>query len=129
MSSAVSRQIYCCLVALMLLIVRTADAHAHLCADGKEPPVSIHLGNCGAHPCDGEPSVDHGGDKNVQIGGDVVLKKAPSFADPPMPALLAYAFDFDFVAPCSKERILIEPNSVRVEPPAYLRPPLRGPPA
>lgn len=127
MSSAHRRNISWCLLALMLVIVRIADAHAHLCADGKEPPASIHLGDGGAHPCDEGQSNDHVGDKNVQIGVNVVLKKAPSLENPWMRAFVAFAFDF--TAPRSIEIILNEPLTIRVAAAAYLRPPLRGPPA
>ena len=126
-SSAYRRNISWCLLALMLVIVRIADAHAHICADGKEPPASIHLGDGSSHPCDEEQSNDHDGDKNVQIGGDVVLKKAPSPEHPWIPAFVAFAIDF--AAPGSNEAILNEPLAVRVAAAAYLRPPLRGPPA
>lgn len=126
MSSACSRHIYCCLLALMLVIVRVADAHAHLCADGKESPASIHLGDGGAHPCDDGKPAEHSGDKNVQIGADGLLQKAPSLADPWIPAFLAFAFDF--AARRSDEATLVEPLTIRVEAAVYLRPPLRGPP-
>lgn len=127
MSSAYRRNISWCLLALMLAIVRIADAHAHLCADGKEPPTSIHFGDGGAHPCDDGQTNDHAGDKNVQLGADVVLKKAPFLEHPWMPAFVAFAFDF--TAPRSNETILNEPLTIRVAAAAHLRPPLRGPPA
>jgi hypothetical protein len=127
MSSAYRRNIYWVLLALMLVIVRIADAHAHICADGEEPPASIHLGDGSSHPCDDGQSNDHAGDKNVQIGGDVVLKKAASFDHPWIPAFVAFAFDF--TAHSSNEAIFSEPLTVHAEAAAYLRPPLRGPPA
>lgn len=110
----------------MLVIVRVADAHAHLCADGKEPPTSIHLGDGGLHPCDDGQSKDHAGDKNVSIGADVVLKKAPSLDHSWIPAFAAFAFDFEVRR--SNETVLDEPLTIRVAAAAYLRPPLRGPP-
>jgi len=110
----------------MLVIVRIADAHAHICADGKEPPSSVHLGDCGIHPCDGDRSSEHSGDKNVEIGPDVVLKKAPSLEHPWIPAFVAFAIDF--AADTSNEVILNEPLAIRVGAVAFLRPPLRGPP-
>jgi len=127
MSSAYRRNISWCLLALMLVFVRIADAHAHICADGKEPPASIHLADGSSHPCDDEQSNEHDGDKNVQIAGDVVLKKVPSLEHPWIPAFVAFACDF--AASGSNEAILNEPLTVRVEAAAYLRPPLRGPPA
>ena len=126
MSSAYRRNISWCFLALMLVIVRIAGAHAHLCADGKEPPASIHLGNCGIHPCDGDRSSGHSGDKNVQLGADVVLKKASPLEHPWIPAFVA--FDFDFPAPVSNKIVFNEPLTIRVEAAAHLRPPLRGPP-
>lgn len=126
MSSAWCRSIHCCLLALMLIIVRTADAHAHLCEDGKEPPVSIHLGDGGNHPCETDPLEEHSGDKNIQIASDIVLKKAPN-ADPWLPVLLAYFYDVE--APGSDERIQFQSTVPPLEAVVYLRPPLRGPPA
>lgn len=126
MSSVWRKPVHCCLLALMLIIVRTADAHAHLCEDGKEPPVSIHLGDGGNHPCETDPRDDHSGDKDIQIASDIVLKKAPQ-VDPWVPLLLAYVFDV--AAPISDERIQPRATVIRIEPVVYLRPPLRGPPA
>jgi hypothetical protein len=126
MSSARCRHVCLCLVALMLVIVRTAGAHAHLCYDGKEPPATIHLGDGGSHPCENDGDVDHSGDKDVLIGEDLVLKKAPQ-ADPWAPALLQYAFLV--AAPVGDERIEFVSLEPRVESVAHLRPPLRGPPA
>jgi len=125
MSSA-SRHIYCCLIALMLIIVRTADAHAHLCADGKEPPAALHLNDGGNHPCETDSREAHSGDKDIQIASDVVLKKAPQI-DPWMPALLAFAFEV--AAPATDESVRFRSIDDRFESIVYLRPPLRGPPA
>jgi hypothetical protein len=125
MSSA-SRHVYCCLLALMLIIVRTADAHAHLCADGREPPVSLHVGDGGNHPCETDPREDHSGDKDIQIASDVVLKKAPQI-DPWVPTLLAFAFDV--AAPAPDRSVRFHSTDDRFESIVYLRPPLRGPPA
>lgn len=126
MSSVYRRKMSWCLLALMLVIVRIADAHAHLCRDGKEPQASLHLGNCGVHPCDDGQSNDHAGDENVQIGADVVLKKSPTLEHPWVPAFVA--FDFDLIAPRTNEIILDELLTMRVAAAARLRPPLRGPP-
>ncbi len=126
MPSASCRTVYCCLLALMLVIVRTADAHAHLCNDGKEPPVSIHLGDGGSHHCQTDASSGHTGDKDVPIAADVVFKKAPH-TDPWAAALPVYAFDV--VAPAVCERVEARSHDARIESAAYLRPPLRGPPA
>jgi hypothetical protein len=126
MPSASSRPIFCFVIALMLLMVRVADAHAHLCYDGKEPPSAIHLACGGAHPCETDKSTGHTGDKDVQVSADLLVKKSVS-ADSWMPPLLASIFQY--IAPPSNERISVEVTIVRPTEPAYLRPPLRGPPA
>lgn len=125
MSPAFSKRLSGCLIALMLVIVRIADAHAHLCADGKEPPTVIHLGDGGSHPCQTDAATEHSGDKDVQIAADVLLKKS-SLADVWMPPLQASIVEF--IAPRSAEPIIVEPREPRVATPFRLRPPLRGPP-
>lgn len=125
MSSASGRPIFCFVLALTLLIVRVADAHAHLCYDGKEPPATIHFGCGGPHPCETDKS-GHTGDKDVQVSADILVKKSVS-ADYWMPAFLASIFQY--IAPLPDERISVEATIVRPTDPSYLRPPLRGPPA
>jgi hypothetical protein len=110
----------------MLLIVRTADAHAHLCYDGKEPPVSIHLADGSSHPCESGTSSGHTGDKDVQIASDVALKKAPS-VDPWITA--AIPFLFQVVSSAGDPPLTANVPTPRVETIYFLRPPLRGPPA
>lgn len=123
---AAGRQVYCCLLTLILLIVRTAGAHAHLCNDGKEPPVAIHLADGSEHPCEVSGSSEHAGDKDVQIATDVVLKKPPA-ADP----WIATAFPvlLELVDAHAEQGISLETCDLLVESPFFLRPPLRGPPA
>lgn len=110
----------------MLVIVRTAGAHAHLCNDGNEPPAAIHVGDGDSHPCETGNSEGHSGDKDIPIAADVALKKAPQ-ADPWTPVLLEYAFQV--VAPAVGGRIESDSREPRVESVTHLRPPLRGPPA
>lgn len=128
MSSVFSRNIYSCLLALMLIIVRTGDAHAHLCADGKEPRNAIHVGDGGNHPCvtDEDADAGHSGDRDVPIGQDLVLKKAPQ-ADPWAPALVLFACSV--AAQLVDEGVEFDTREPRVESVTHLRPPLRGPPA
>jgi hypothetical protein len=109
----------------MLLIVRTADAHAHLCYDGKEPPVSIHLADGSSHPCESGPSSGHTGDKDFQITSDVALKKASS-ADPWITAAIPHLFQI--VSSAGDPPFSADAPIVRVETIYFLRPPLRGPP-
>lgn len=109
-----------------MLIVRTADAHAHLCFDGKEPPAVVHLADGGNHPCETDRSTEPNNDQDVQLAADLILKKA-SEVDSCLPALSGSAFLF--VVPRADERIPVEAQSVRVELLVNLRPPPRGPPA
>jgi hypothetical protein len=110
----------------MMLIVRTADAHAHLCFDGKEPPAVIHLADGGNHPCETDTSTEPNNDQDVQLAADLILKKA-SEVDSCLPALFRSVLLF--VVPHAEERIPVVAHSVRVESLIDLRPPLRGPPA
>ena len=126
MSLNLRRHISLCLLALMFLIVRTAEAHAHLCADGKEPPVSVHLADGGSHACETGAAGEHGDDKDVQIAADVVLKK-PASADPAMAALFPVLFEV--LASSGEPVVSVEAAAVFIEQPSFLRPPLRGPPA
>ncbi len=126
MSLACYRHIYCCLLALMFIIVRTADAHAHLCQDGNEPPVTIHLGDGGTHPCDTGAEGGHTEDTDVSIAADVVLKKPPS-ADPWITATIALLFEI--VASGGEPRLFAATPDFHVQAEYFLRPPLRGPPA
>ncbi|HTU65075.1 MAG TPA: hypothetical protein VMF52_03910 [Steroidobacteraceae bacterium] len=119
------KQLTWCLFALMLVIVRTADAHAHLCQDGKEPPASIHLADGGAHACE-EGSQGHSGDEDVSFTHDVVLKKS-SIDDLWIPLAVAFVI-LRGDAP-SEEPAVGDLAPVRISAPHFLRPPLRGPPA
>jgi hypothetical protein len=109
----------------MFLIVRTAEAHAHLCADGKEPPVTIHLADGGSHPCVSGSSSGHHGDKDVQLAPDVALKKPPATD---VWILSALPLLYQFSVATSETRIDCESLVVCDETASYLRPPLRGPP-
>lgn len=120
------RIIHCCLLALVLLSVRVADAHVHLCFDGKEPPASIHVGDGGSHPCDIGTFKGHSGDRDVQLSPDSLVKK-DSLPDHWVPIFLAFVVHF--VAPHSDERFDRNTAPLSIAAPVYLRPPLRGPPA
>ena len=114
------------LLATMFLVVRLADAHAHLCFDGKEPPATVHFADGEVHACESGEQSGHSGDKDVQLTPDVVLKKA-SAADVwlPPPANL----EFRFVAQGSGEPLLPAAQLDGSAAPVGFLPPLRGPPA
>lgn len=113
------------LLALGLVIARTADAHAHLCFDGQEPPASIHLADDCNHPCESGTSSGHSDDRDVELSGDALVKKAqPAEAWLPPAATVVTGF----VACLSVDRVFL-PSPDEPVPAFFLRPPSRGPPA
>lgn len=107
------------------IVARTADAHAHLCKDGQEPPASIHLADGSNHPCETADSTGHADDQDVQLTDDGLLKKSnldDSSAPPPAAIVIAFVpFQVgESLSPTAREP--------RVTSTFNLRPPLRGPP-
>lgn len=119
------KHLFGCLLALLLIGVRTADVHAHLCRDGKEPRAALHLADGGSHPCQTDAATEHSGDKDMQIAADLLLKKS-SVVDHWLLPLQAFAFEY--AIPRSEKHIDVGALEPRFDTPARLRPPLRGPP-
>ena len=119
------RQIYCCLLALMLVVMRIADAHAHFCYDGKEPPVSIRFADVGSPICDTSEGCEPLRDTDVQIAADAVVKK-PTVDDLWIVGLTTCGFRC--ISSRSEEPVTSKGENSPVEQRAHLRPPLRGPP-
>jgi hypothetical protein len=115
----------CCLFAMMFVMLRTSDAHAHFCFDGKEPPTSIHVADGETHPCETDPSKGHTGDKDVQLSPDVLVKK-PIPTDVWVPYVVAFVYQFTFQS--FDEPIIGLVPSDGIRPPLFRVPPLRGPP-
>lgn len=114
------------LIALLcgvLLLTRLGGTHLHLCFDGSEPPISLHVADAGDHhPGESAPHAD----QDVALGADLLVKKPAGGFDL---GALAFAFTFllliVFRAPGIRPEALILPlRSARTR----LRPPLRGPP-
>ena len=114
-----------CLFAMMFVIVRTADAHAHLCFDGKEPPTSVHVADGEVHPCESGNISGHSGDKDVRLTADALLKKA-SADDVWIPS--SFRFAVSFVAHQLSEPLRAFAQPIAVSTRNFFRPPLRGPP-
>jgi len=110
---------------MMFVMVRTADAHAHFCFDGKEPPTSIHIADGDVHPCETDESKEHKGDKDVKLSPDLLVKK-PLPTEVWVPYVAVFVFQC-FAAPHS-EPISAAENPLDVRPPLFRLPPLRGPP-
>ena len=114
------------LVALALLPVRMASAHLHLCLDGQERPISVHVQDVPTHHGVAGAAGGHN-DIDVDVSTSVSTKKA-SNTDELSPAILgAYVIavvltDYAPVAP------RIEVVTAALVPVFELRPPPRGPP-
>jgi hypothetical protein len=120
------------LLCAAFVALRVAGAHLHLCFDGSEPPVSLHVADAGAHHAAdddhahvAEPVSGHV-DRDVVMNGDFVAKKPAG--DLLLPFLiLAFALALYTLAP----RLGPIPDyrsPVPLPSRARLRPPLRGPP-
>jgi hypothetical protein len=114
------------LFAIAVLAVRVGDAHLHLCGDGKEQPIALHVADApGQHHADEDESTHK--DRDLDISGPTLFKKVAGLDDLSLAPVLASAL------------VLFLPIVRRIEPPSSttlvvltplfaLRPPLRGPP-
>jgi hypothetical protein len=119
------------LLCVAVIVLRIGGAHLHLCFDGGEPPISMHLGDSGVHHADEAASHESAGDghadRDVGIGADALVKKPSGSLEIPVLAvlfglLLSYVVRRRDVLPDFTPPLQLSP--VR----AHLRPPLRGPP-
>ena len=125
MKPAFYRSLLCSLLATLLVIAPTADAHLHYCFDGKEPAVSIHLADNESHPCETGADSGHSGDRDVQLASDILVKKAVA-DDGWAPAIAAIRVQF--VAQVFSEPVIGYSQLREAGPAFFLRPQLRGPP-
>jgi len=114
------------LMCVMLLMVRVAGPHLHLCFDGQEAPASFHVLNLGLHR-----TVDHGAprqDRDVSLAVEGVSKTGKQLNLDDLPLVLLAAF-FVWILFQTLRRFVL-PMLPAVDParPAFLLPPLRGPP-
>lgn len=117
----------------LLLVMRLASDHVHLCFDGSEPPVAVHGVDGGDHhPAAGHADDGAGLDGIEHVDGEVKLAGFTAAK-----AKSAQA-DGGFVAPTLWRLVALRtPPAVRSAAPAlpdpttrtFLRPPTRGPPA
>lgn len=119
------------LTCVSMLVLRVGGAHLHLCLDGGEPPMSLHLGDSGLHHVDVD--AEHAGvlqdaphtDQDVRIAADVLIKKQIDLGT------LAILFAVLLVILLSRRRSLL-PELLHLpffaHAPVRLWPPLRGPP-
>lgn len=120
------------LLCVAVLLLRVGGAHLHLCFDGSEPPVSMHLGDSGVHHADDAgndgPAADGHADRDVGIGADALLKKPSGSVEIPVLAILCGLLLIYLARRRDALPVFIPaPKLSPVR--THLRPPLRGPPA
>ena len=114
------------LLCVMLLVVRVGGAHLHLCFDGGEPPVSLHLMDNGVHH--GAPGMDAAHqDADIAVAGEVLAKFAKLGLD--LPVLLLAALLVWSLLQAPRQPAPGYRNPLSVSTARTLRPPLRGPPS
>lgn len=115
------------LLCITVLVMRVGGAHLHLCLDGSEPSVSVHLtddaGLDDSHA--GVGQAHH--DQDVSLSGEVLAKKMDAALQ--LPALFA-ALVLLFVVPLVLVRVAPRDRTSLIHPiPIFrIRPPLRAPP-
>jgi hypothetical protein len=120
-------QLFVILLCTIFLVIQSTDAHVHLCLDGQEAAVSIHIEHgAGLNEHLAEIGLDHRDlDIDLGIGSITKLPKV----DLPVMALLfsalLIAFNLLGKPPLARSRS----TRFRFQSPSHLRPPLRGPPA
>jgi hypothetical protein len=113
------------LLCAAVIMLRVGGTHLHLCFDGSEPPVSLHVADSGVHH-DDAGSTRHA-DQDVAIGAEALVKKSSAALDLAMLAfVLALLLFFVPRTPNPLPDFFTAPrlSSARLR----LRPPLRGPP-
>ncbi len=113
------------LALLCLLLMRIGAPHLHLCFDGTEPPVSVHVYDGSGHH--DEPALDlmHD-DLDVVLGTELLTKSSPSEQDQPLVFLVAALLFAILWVLC--QILVLPPRRFRVTAISHLRPLLRGPP-
>lgn len=114
------------MLCIMLLSARVDGAHLHLCLDGQESPVSVHLVDDGLDHHAPSVSAPHH-DQDISLFTDAIAKSTKLKVDLP-PMLLAVLLSLLLLvsytrAPLLRRRVKLTTTAV-----TDLLPPLRGPP-
>lgn len=116
------------LLCITIFLMRVGGAHLHLCFDGGEPPVSVHLSaDTGAdQPHAGVGQGHH--DQDVSLSGEALAKKLDGALQ--LPILLVVAFVLFLL--CRPVGGIVVPRDRTAQfhplPVFRIRPPLRAPP-
>ena len=114
-------------LAVALLPVRMANAHLHLCLDGQERPVSLHVQDIATHS-GAEPTTDQGhNDRDVDVSASLLtVKLSGGMDDAP---LVIHLYVLTPLLPVERPTFsLIDLPSAELTSVVTLRPPVRGPP-
>lgn len=114
-------------VIFALLVVRMGDAHLHLCLDGQEPRSAFHVADRGPHHHGSSGAETEHLDTDVSLTARMLSKIAKMDFDLPLfvvGALLLWAL----FALSARAPVAISRPTLATAAPAFLRPPLRGPP-
>lgn len=115
-------------VVLAVLAVRLTDTHLHLCFDGQEAPTSVHLADASVHHDEDHDGGTGHADKDVDpfVG---TLVKSDDDSQPLFALLVSTLLTIELLAPDHAVPAFDLETPLATNPPFYLRPPLRGPPA
>lgn len=112
-------------LAIALLLVRVGESHLHLCLDGQEQAVAMHVEDAPVH-ASSEASVSGHNDRDVDTSGMPWAKKVGMDELPTvLLAVLILALLLPIVRSTPVPSRLLIPVIAR---PASFLPPLRGPP-
>lgn len=113
------------LLCVALLLMRSG-AHLHLCFDGSEPPVAVHVDDYGQHHTDAGVDAPHQ-DADVLIAGSAMTRSDNTGMDI-VPVFLVAALLLWIFSQTFNPFGLVSRRIVVHLLPRYSSPPLRGPP-
>lgn len=114
-------------IAFALLVVRTTDAHVHLCFDGQEPRSSFHVSDPAplCHKNDGTHQ-----DKDIDaLGAALAKKSAGTDTLGPLPVVDAVLFLLPLQRGSTDHDLTLTAQNPSPKLPELFLPLLRGPPA
>ena len=116
-------------VVLAVLAVRMSDTHLHLCFDGQEAPASVHSADASVHhDAEHENDATHA-DQDVSPFVGTIVKKSDDDSQPLFAWIVGTLLTIDLLPPDPAAPAFERETPLATDPPFYLRPPLRGPPA